>query len=218
MHRIRDKAEFLALVEEVDKDLKSDDVPIHARQIHGLMRVAQKTGENLTFNGEAVENVFTGSSLAAHVNKWFEARYGDRLKVDFSPGAILLLIREDLFLMRLPRVWGAIAPVADRVRWPRAPIFQDMRKGVPQCNVLDFIEGLAVGLRAVLTDDELKRILREFFLAMTQVGELEARGPLFEEISLDLRQGAKLATEKCTRPFQMALPSGRRKGAEVIHD
>jgi hypothetical protein len=145
---IKSLEEFLAIIEQVDEELKAEDIPISAREIHGWMRIAQKTGENLPFLGEPLENKFTGSSLAGHISRWFRRRDGDRLKVDFSPGSVLLLLRGDLYLMlRLPRVYGAIVPIADRDPTPRPPLFQPISKGIPEFNVLDAISELAPGLR-----------------------------------------------------------------------
>ncbi len=49
---------------------------------------------------------YSGDDLTIRVSEWFDKRYGERLKIDMSPGRAVILIRNDPWLVRLPRLMG----------------------------------------------------------------------------------------------------------------
>ena len=95
---------------EVDEQLRKEGVPIPARELRSLALVCQATGlEELRVypdHATPAKGSFAPNDLPAHIFAWFRSRYGDRLKMDFSPGSRLIKLGGNLWLMRLPFVRG----------------------------------------------------------------------------------------------------------------
>ncbi len=89
--------DFNKLMEEIDEYLKIKGIPIKSRELQTFREVAIRFKINvpLASSSEAKQEVFTGKSLFGHISKWFNERYGNKLKVDFSPGQTVILIKKD---------------------------------------------------------------------------------------------------------------------------
>lgn len=191
--RIGSEQEFLRLVEEVDEELKREGIGIAARPIQAWIRVAQRLGGNLPFDGEAIPGLYEGESLSGHIDEWYNRRYGTKLNVDFSPGCLLVFIRGDLYLAKIPLLIGTAAVFIERAETPKTP-GEVLRKG--PFNLLDFVQDLGSGLRAELTDDELNGISQECYEGLCQTARWRAAGrPFVEEVLTDLRLSAMLGVE-----------------------
>ena len=57
---------------------------------------------------DPVEGDHAGDDLSLHIRRWFRTKYRDRLKMDFSPGTVPILIDGDAYAMVLPRVYGMV--------------------------------------------------------------------------------------------------------------
>lgn len=194
--QIADKAQFNALMEQIDENLKADGVPIHGRQIQGWIRVCQKLSLSLPLVGEPIPGVYQGQSLAGHIRDWFDVRYGDRLKIDFSPGCFPVAIRGDLYLARLPLVFGSAIFFIDRA--PRVPNQQRNQircRPVPS-NLLDWVVDLTDGARQSLSDNELNSLSQTCLTAFQQSSDWRMAGNDFPDaIGDDLKLSATLAVE-----------------------
>lgn len=190
---IPNKAHFNTLMEQIDQSLKVDGVPIHRRQIQGWLRVCQKLHLGLPLFGEPVPGVYEGGSLAGHIRDWFSSRYGDRLKIDFSPCCFPIEIREDLYLCRLPLIFGSAIFIVDRTPHSRGNRIQE---GPIACNVLDWIVGLAHGTRENLPENELESLLEINKIAFQQSSEWKMAGKNFQDaVGDDLKLSATLAVD-----------------------
>ena len=69
--------------------MKSEQIPIEGRQMHALLRMSKRLQVPITSRPE--------DKLYNFVIKWFDDRYGNRLKVDHSQGVIAILIHNDLY-------------------------------------------------------------------------------------------------------------------------
>ncbi|MET4483716.1 HEPN domain-containing protein [Bradyrhizobium sp. F1.13.3] len=206
---ITTEAQFLALMEEVDQSLKDDRIPIPSRPLYAVLHVARLTkNENWTLSGKAVAGVYEGASLDGHIIHWFTTRYGDRLKVDRSRGIFPILIRGDLYLVRLPE---EVTLQADQI----VQAYPFTARAAARCDPLDFVVGLAAGLRKVLTDQERNYISEACVEALEQLEEWlkawemiagrmpvaaseaarRANGWFADATHLDLRLSATLAAE-----------------------
>src|SRR5688500_1224761 len=114
MRTIYTQQEFLDVVREADEQLKKENVPITARSIQAWLRISALVGGGLPLAGKAIPGVFRGASLSGHISDWYDATYGDRQKVDFLPASVVLLLRGDPFLARLPLVFGTVVPLVDK--------------------------------------------------------------------------------------------------------
>ena len=172
-----DAAEFLKMMEEIDADLRREGVRIDRRQIEGFTRVCQRLHIGLTLTPlreSAIPGKYEGDSLTAHVLGWFEARYGDRLKTDFSVAHVVALIRGDPWRLHIPRVFGTVAFVCDRQLAPYRgrPSFSS-NGTIPVFNILNAIEDLPDGLAASLSRQELETLVSFFVSAGQAVVALE---------------------------------------------
>jgi HEPN domain-containing protein len=92
--------------------------------------------------------------------RWYQERYGDRLKRRMDLGRFVLGLRGSAWLAHVPVFFGRVQFVIER------PIDPSRRQGGARCNVLDQIDDLSDALRGALTDDELAAIWRAFKLAL----------------------------------------------------
>lgn len=51
---------------------------------------------------------FSPKDLLARVHDWYEESYGDKTKIDFSPGSIVVSLHGNLWEMKMPRIWGSV--------------------------------------------------------------------------------------------------------------
>ncbi len=94
---------------------------------------------------------------------WFDMRYGDLLKVDLSLGQVVILIKQDPYGIRLPKIYGQVVIVADPSlpRLPRKKIFVPaLGREIQVLNSLCYIEGLTPHMASLLKQEELDSIVR----------------------------------------------------------
>ena len=166
---IRSKEEFNAMMEEVDLGLRNEGVPIHARPIRAIGEVAKKLNISLPvapLQSDSIPNLYESKRLSEHIYLWFDQRYGDRLKVDFSIGYSVIMVRGDAWLLKCPAIYGEIIIVCDRNLNKKYQNFVVNIQGMPTqkaiLNLLRLIEKLPQGLANQLTDEEMKNILKSY--------------------------------------------------------
>lgn len=169
---IKTQEEFEALMEEVDSALQAKGVPIHARQVQAIGEVSKKFKIDLLvgpLRKGATPNLFEGESLSAHILDWFDQRYGERLKVDFSIGYSVVMMKGDAWLLRCPLMYGAVTVVCDRDLKKEYENFVVNQAGKPQekakMNLLRLIEKFPQGLSNCLSDEELRDLLSYYLSA-----------------------------------------------------
>lgn len=169
---IKTKEEFDALMEEVDSTLQAKGVPIHAREIHAVGEVSKKFKIDLLLGPlrkGATPNLYEGESLSAHIFHWFNQRYGERLKVDFSIGYSVVILKGDAWLLKCPLMYGTVTIVCDRDLKKEYKNFVVNRAGKPQeqaiMNLLRSIENLPQGFANRLSDEELRDLLNYYISA-----------------------------------------------------
>lgn len=188
----RDEHEFEVLMERVDELLRDAEVPIGGRAIQAWIGVASSLGLELSMFPEGLdqprEGRYTGDDLTLRIFGWFDRRYGDRQNVDFSPGRVVLLIRNDPWEMVLPGIWGAVRFFASRTISSSNQEADLRHRRSPQINILDMITAFPEGLKSSLSDAEIRSILDIFnktFLPMRLLeGCKDVR--MFSEVRGDL--------------------------------
>ena len=171
--KIRNHAEFDALMIDIDQVMQRKDLPISARPLHAIGEVARRTRMQIPVAGPfemlPVPGDYTGSSLAGHIERWMEDRYGSRLKVDFSYGYTAILLRGDPWLVRVPVIWGDFEVVADRDLSKTFGGWVVNKPGEPrrevQVNILRLVQDLPQGLASVLHRSEMRELTREFMVS-----------------------------------------------------
>jgi hypothetical protein len=163
------ETEFLNLIKEIDEGLKKRNVPIFRRPLDAIRELCMKlkTSLPLVAHRAAIPGLYSGESLVAHVHDWYERRYGDRLKTDFSPGQAAVLIKGDPWKVNFPSLFGKAKLVFD-------PDFDKYRKE-PRirideaiiANPLSCIDRFTVDIAKSLTKNEMSQ-LAEFFMSTFQ--------------------------------------------------
>lgn len=169
---IKTQEEFETLMEEVDSALQAKGIPIHARQIQAIGEVSKKFKIDLLvgpLRKGATPNSYEGESLSAHILDWFDQRYGERLKVDFSIGYSVVILKGDAWLLKCPRMYGTVTVVCDRDLKKEYKNFVVNQAGKPQekatMNLLRLIEKFPQGLANRLSDEELRDLLSYYISA-----------------------------------------------------
>ncbi len=161
------ETDFNILMEDIDKLLRDKDIPIYARPLHAAREVAIKFKIDVPIveNVYAIKGNYSGFSLSAHIKRWFDKRYGDRLKIDMSLGSAIILIRNDPYRLVLHRIYGRVKLVCDKslrkykniqVRKPgmeRKPLY---------LNILNCVKDITPGLAESLNNSELREIMNFF--------------------------------------------------------
>jgi hypothetical protein len=103
------EAEFEALMEWVDSRLREDGTSIPGRPSRAMSILAVELREPFVTpypERALLEGCYTGDDLTMRVEEWFDRRYGERLKIDMSPGRAVILIRNDPWVLKLPLIVG----------------------------------------------------------------------------------------------------------------
>ena len=93
---LQDPKSFENLMQEIDVQLKNDDVPIQGRSMAGLAAITKKFKCSLSWD----------SYEAKAINNWFVQTYGDRLKINWDIGKTVVQIKGDIYSVKLPRIFG----------------------------------------------------------------------------------------------------------------
>jgi hypothetical protein len=113
-----------------------------------------------------IPGVYEGESLSAHIYKWIRNRYRDRLKIDFSNGYSVILLKGDPWLCRFPVIYGEVTVTCERDLTKKFPTMVVSKPGEPRkkpiLNLLLCIQNLPQGLANELSDGDLQAILNFF--------------------------------------------------------
>lgn len=198
-----DKFNEILLV--IDRRLASAHVAIPWRPTTALGEVSKQFSLPLPVteprNGSKHESAELWP-ISARIFDWYEKRYGDRLKLDFSPGRMVVLVEEDLWVLRLPRIYGSAEIVVSREIQPR----QSDPKGRPlRFNVVEALEEMPQHRVAALQDAELAHIHEKFILGMQAFSVLEGTASQHELIRSALADVAAAVEHLMATPPQFGL-------------
>ncbi len=182
--------EFVLMMEAIDLDLRKKDVPTHARPIQGWLKISGSLNLSLSMfprsKTTATPNSYIGDDLTIRIFDWFDERYGEKLKFDFGPGRIVLLIRGDPWEALMPKIFGTVEFFISASE-KSSNQEEDLRLGRrPRCNILDSIHGLPLGLIHSLEAHDLNQIWKNFFAAfssLTLMGNVRNQSMMREAMS-----------------------------------
>jgi hypothetical protein len=110
------------------------------------------------------------AALGDAILRWYEGTYGDRLKVDMCPGRIVVLVDGDLYVLRIPRLFGAANFVLTREFLAEPGI----SRGAVTCNIVQLLEGMTAAKAAGLSDAALSAINVAFGIGLPAAYTLES--------------------------------------------
>jgi hypothetical protein len=133
-----EKSEFLAKIEDIDRELQKETLPIQGRPLQAFLRLAPDYDQPILGYGidPAEYPEFVGPNLFQKICDWYQERYGDRVCVPESFPRVPILLRGQVYLIRIPVAYGR----------PEIDILL-LVEGLTQCmiNSLDEREILAIG-------------------------------------------------------------------------
>jgi len=176
----RIKIDFNSLMEQIDKELIDEKIPIHSRPIEALGKLSEALGKPIRLDHPSFPidgPKWETDDIALRLNAWFEDRYGSRLKVRMGPGRFGLALRGAIWLVHIAGLYGRARVYCSKVTIPGPKISTN---GKPvYFNALDQVSDLPDGFRDTLIESELKHIqsvyimAHEAFFAMDSVKTLE---------------------------------------------
>lgn len=181
----RAEDEFIGLMEAIDTRLQRAGVAIVGRELLGVRQICRMLAVELNLmhpRREPRDGMYEGDDLVIRARRSFQERYGDRLAIDWSLSRVAVLLRGDVWVLSLPRIYGGgrvhfIASRTDVRTSPTAPEVvpvtevRQAQRTPSTYNVLDALVGLSDDLRGALPDDELRSL---HFTFMTGLGAFEA--------------------------------------------
>lgn len=136
-----DRDEFLERMPLIDTELADNGVPIHARGFHAFPLLAPNyNGPLLGFGMDRSHyGEYEGPNLLEKTNKWYREQYGDRFNAPTDRGKVPVLLRQEIYLIRVPLVYGS-----------------------PEIQILPLVNGLTPMMARSLSQDKLNEIQRRF--------------------------------------------------------
>lgn len=188
--------ELQNLLLEVDEKLSQKGVTIPQRPIHAVMEVGKALKLSLPlveppqgFHHESVENWY----VSKFINDWYEHRYEDKLKMEFSLGLMAVSIRNDIYLIDFPVFYGSITLFASQAKSPEQEgAFST--KGPAAFNIIDSIKDLPKVVRNELTHAEVRELFELFVLGLEVQNEFTAEARTIELVSLAIADSKTAAT------------------------
>ncbi len=184
------ESDFLKLIEEIDEAFRKQNIPIFQRPLRAIREICirHKISLNVIPNGPAVPGLYTGDSLVAHVHEWYKKRYGDRLKLDASPGSAAIIIKNDPWLIEFQAIFGEVKCIFD----PNLEKYNKIGSTSGVLNPLTCIQGFTSDYASSLSRDEMLQ-LAAFFKStldtLLRLFEFEIifKFPYISEARADLR-------------------------------
>ncbi len=184
----KNEAEFVRFIEEIDNQLKGKGILIQQRPLFAASEACRKLGFSTAHlvSAVAIAGIYEGDSLIGHIYKWYEFRYGDRIKIDFSPGVSMILIRGDPWRIKFPLLYGQFKLIF-------SPDYQKYRKSLSdgdnnKIDAFSLIQGLTPDYLRALKRDEIVQIAERFcrsFRAIQRIDEVVNK-PFVEEAKIDM--------------------------------
>ena len=166
---------FDELMFAIDRELAESGHDIPRRPIRALSVVSERFEISMPLTKPhpgAKKELVQNWPIAERILQWYSEQYGDRLKVDHSPGRMVIKIDGDVWGLRFPRIFGSAKFVVSRTKIARAD--RVSRHGPVPCNVVEFIEGMTTARMRKLRDSQLYSIFQQFNLGLRAFDILEA--------------------------------------------
>jgi HEPN domain-containing protein len=146
------ESEFLQRMELADQEFAQNQVPIHARTFRAFQLLAlDYAGPLIGYSVRSAEYPeFVGPNLLDKIDDWYRERYGERAAMPWVVGRVPIILRREVYLIRIPRAYGE-----------------------PEVKILPLIEGLAPGLIQSLMPYERDCIRNIFTMGWALVYEMD---------------------------------------------
>jgi HEPN domain-containing protein len=159
--------EFHKRMSLIDKELAEKGVPIHARAFHAFPIFSPNYHGPILGYGidSTLYKEYEGPNLLDKINIWYKNIYGDRFNAPTDRGKVPILIKNEIYIIRIPLVYGS-----------------------PKIEILPLINGLTPAMAKILSTDELNEIQKRFIEGYSLVYEFE---DLMSQLDAEERKGIK---------------------------
>lgn len=170
---------FLDLIEKIDRELSESDLLFHQRPLHAFAKLADKIDSNGRFDMISSDNIakddYSNNALCAQVHRWYEARYGNRIKIHMGPGSYILIIKNEPWEVVYPLCYGQNEFTIDS-NLQREDRYVTTSSGarIPSINILWHVEDMTREVASSLLDDERQKILEEYMFGLNAVQSLRS--------------------------------------------
>jgi len=133
---------------------------------------------------------FSPRDLLARVHDWYDETYSGKIKIDFSPGSVVVPLHGNLWEMKMPRVWGSIQIFISEDLSNKGNCLAATRDSPPaQHNILCSVQGMTQAYAKRLSTDDMLFLADKFITgieAVTCLDDLKGHD-LFNEARGDYR-------------------------------
>lgn len=164
--------EFESMMREVDAALVAEGHPIANRPIHAMREISLRYQVPVPMAADPSRlppELRPFAPLGEAINQWYKDTYGDRLKIDMMPGRAVVHLDGDLYVLKVPRIFGQVQFVVSRTFLPPPTI----GRGPAICNIVQLVEGLTPAKAALLSDESLQDLNGTFGRALPALYTLE---------------------------------------------
>ena len=157
---ISSEEEFQALMEDIDREMINEDLGIPARPIEAGRKITGRYDvvlDAVPQERPILPGVFTPDQISLRIHDWMKQRYGERLKLPFTIGRVVIPLRGSLYTITCPVVYGSAKFVCDPGTFGQSRQTLGIHS-IPTCNVLDLIDHFTADLARSLTSEEVVKI------------------------------------------------------------
>lgn len=132
---------------------------------------------------------FSPGDLLARVHDWYEETYGEKTKIDFSPGSVVVSLHGNLWEMKMPKVWGSFQMFISPDLSNKGGRIATRDSPPVQHNVLCSVQGMTQAYAKRLSKDDMLLLAKKFiagFDAVVCLDDLKGHN-LFNEARGDYR-------------------------------
>lgn len=165
---------FEKMIGEIDSELIAKGMPIPSRPLNAVIEIGKRFKISLplvSLPSNAPSELKRYAQLSENIHTWYEKIYGDRLKIDFSSGSMILDIDGDLYVIKIPRIWGTVEFTVSCQFTKTEKFFS---RGPVNCNILQLIENLTPAKAEALPNSSLEKIYENFVIGLEAHSILEA--------------------------------------------
>lgn len=159
---------FEAMMRAIDSKLANEGKRIDDRALLAVRDISLKYMISIPLGGVSrlPPDLAVYAPLGEAIHRWYQENYGERLKVDPCPGKVVVPIDADLYVLRIPRLFGEVTFVAvreflDTPKIARGPVTQ---------NIVQLLDGMTPARASRLSDGTLRElgaifesVLRSFY-------------------------------------------------------
>ena len=173
---VSSEEEFSALTEQIDSELANEGVKISARPLKAGMRLSKRY--NVALNACPPRRApqpgsFEPLEISIRIHDWMERRYGEKIKVPFQIGRVVMPLRGALYIINCPTTFGTVQFVCEPHNFGQARETLGT-KAPPICNMVDLIEDLTADFARSLTAEEIIKVGVAFVIGMGAYSALRA--------------------------------------------